>query len=122
MPIIEDKDQLDEDLIPWFQQCITAENHEEHVNDIQLFKEKFMAGIVPPTVFPDIGMPRSMYYYIMNHHNEHMRKLLEAVTNEDTLHLSTHDHWTLKTLEDFDDKSSENSELVAEDKINIEEN
>ena len=45
-----------------------------------------------------------------------MRKWLEAVTNKDTLHPSTHDYWTLKPLEDSDDKSSANSKLVAEEK------
>ena len=75
-----------------------------------------MSGIVPSTVFPDIGMPRSIHYYTMDHHNAHMRKWLEAVTNEDTLHPSTHDYQTLKLLEDFDNKLPANSELVAKEK------
>ena len=89
------------------------------MNTLELIKEHIMAGIVPSTVFPDIGMPRYIYYYIMDYHNEHIQKWLEAVTNEETLHSSTHDYWTLKPLGDFDNKSSAKSELVAEDKPNI---
>ena len=79
-------------LIRWFKRTITSELHGKNVNALELFKEQVMVGIVPSTVFPDIGMPISVYYYIMDYHNEHMRKWLEAVTNEDTLHPSTHDY------------------------------
>ena len=75
-----------------------------------------MASIVPSTVFSDIDMPSATYNYIMDHHNKHMCKQLNAVTNDETLHPSTHDYWKLKPLDDFDNKSSANSELVAEDK------
>ena len=51
-----------------------------------------------------------------------MRKWLEAVTNEDTLHPSTHDYWTLTPLGNFDDESSANSESVTEEKTNIKAN
>ena len=51
-----------------------------------------------------------------------MCKWLEAVTNEDTLHPLTHDYWTLKPLDDFNNKSSANSESVAEDKTTIKAN
>ena len=104
------------------QKNITAENHQKYVDDIEVFKEQVMTGIVPSTVFPDIYMPRAIYYYITKHHNESMCKWLEAVTNEDTLHPLTHDYWTLKHLDNFNNKSSANSELVAEDKTTIKAN
>ena len=36
--IIEDNNELYDSLIFWFKKYITAENHEEHVNNIQFFK------------------------------------------------------------------------------------
>ena len=44
------------------------------------------------------------------------------MTNEGTLHPSTHDYWTLKPLDNFDNKSSANSESIAEDKTTIKAN
>ena len=61
--IIEEKDDLHDGLIRWFKQTITAELYKEHVNVLKFFKKQVMAGIVPSTVFPDIYMPRSIYYY-----------------------------------------------------------
>ena len=90
--ITEENDELHESLIQWFKIYITAENNQTHVDDIEFFKEQVMAGIVPSQVFPDIYMPRSIYYYITEHHNEHMCKWLDAVTNEDTLHPLTHNY------------------------------
>ena len=51
-----------------------------------------------------------------------MSKWLEAVTNEDILHPLTHDYWKFKPLDNFNNKSSANSESVAEDKSNIKAN
>ena len=67
-------------------------------------------------------MPKDIYYYITDHHNDHMSKWLESGTNEDTVHPLTHDYWTLKPLDDFEDKSSANSKSVAEDKTKIKAN
>ena len=58
----------------------------------------------------------------MDHHNDHICKSLAAVKNEDTLRPLTHDYWTLKPLDDFDNKSSAKSESVAEDKTTIKAN
>ena len=94
----------------------------KNVNALELFKEHVLAGIVPSTVFPDIDMPRAIYLYIIDHYNERMIKCLDEVTNDNTFHNSTHDYWTLKLLGDFDNKSSANSELVAEEKSHIKAN